>query len=1167
MQPRRVTDPDLLASLSMEVQEEPQVGAEGPKRVTDPDLLASLLGSTPQMPQNLPESPVQPQVIAPRRVTDPQLLASLGASQEPVGPNVASGTLTEAQLMEDPFRMHQIREYMVKRHGSRFQDMDSKEVFETFMNHMRFFNVNEVTTLGELRWLNNLSDEEKAIAGNAYKAFDSLGNIFTRGSLSETADGVWDYTRAALLSPSTYIGAGIGRLVAGSATRAGQQAAVRSAMAAARQQAVRQFADPTSIAAQQAGNQAARLALGKASRTVAYNQVAIAGLVDVGANSIQDILYQNAMLDAGAQDTYSILQTGLAAAGGVVGAGVAALPLAMQGTAGLSRLGERISLTSEREVLRVAEKAMPQLREAAKVLKTELSDWLEMAKQGRAITDSVEFMDRVFKLALDTNPDSPTSLIGVMVRSGVVPDRSADAATISLQLVSFAERLPQAQRTEINELFKEAVGMSFGDMLDIIASTARTGGQWQNILSQASKALGDRAVATELADNNIASLAHKAFTELRKQKKEPPKPEHIRYMQSLWRRALVSHPATSAINVMGWGQAAAARNVAELLHGGILGTAGLTGKMLSPVSTRVGKWADKQLIHSKQLFESQYFKVSTLFDPYDTINAAQNILSEAPTRTQDELWSAVFGGVNVDSVTRHNLNPNSRVVKGVEKLSNKAAKYSGVKLQDMVTKSFSFVWEMDRQLRKATGRGLSQYVDEGRVANIPPEIWERATRAAMEDTFSADFTKVGGALGPMAKAIETISNTPGLGFLFPFGRFMNNTMAFTMAYSPIGLMNMASKARRHGIWSDDAMESLTKAVVGTVGLYMAYQETKRQVEEGIPLHSRELSTGQLIDRQNLAPFSVFYSFGRLAEDWKETGRLNPELTRDFGDQLGPFRVIREMGQNPLGDILELFHRMGDDEAGQTEILDIFLHVGAMAANIGSGFTRPLEPINMVTGQILNNDIIIDRRLTRDGDKVYTEATRYVDNIIDAILHGPRQDRPFQRQDLTRFGTEQEPNPMARMLSHRERQPQNDINRMLAMVNMMEWGQQERTGIPEWDALVNEWVTPRLERRARELIRSNIWNSSDRNGRERLVRQLLNQVKSETREFVSKELGWEESVLRERRNWTSVPRGLREEAKAHFGIRTKDEDLNAYQLELLNFYITNVRQFERTIIRE
>ena len=74
-------------------------------------------------------------------------------------------------LKKDDLRKYEylnpIRQYMIERKGVDYQDASEDEVVEDFVDHMRHFNANTVTTAGELRFVNKGDDSTKAKARKA----------------------------------------------------------------------------------------------------------------------------------------------------------------------------------------------------------------------------------------------------------------------------------------------------------------------------------------------------------------------------------------------------------------------------------------------------------------------------------------------------------------------------------------------------------------------------------------------------------------------------------------------------------------------------------------------------------------------------------------------------------------------------------------------------------------------------------------------------------------------------------------------------------------------------------------------------------------------------------------------------------------------------------------
>jgi hypothetical protein len=262
---------------------------------------------------------------------------------------------TGAALKKDDLKRYQylnpIRDYMIERKGVDYKDKDADEVVEDFVDHMRYFNANTVSTAGEVRFISKADDNRKAKAKKAYQIYDQLGNVFVNDGLMGAVDGIKDYVFAAAKDPTNYLGlltGGVARAGAAGVSLTGKQAvnlAVRQAgMQAAQSGAGRAAAKE---AAQRAGIEAAKRAVAKGMTEKAASKVSeqVAKRVanegrralakdamakkqaelfetaatrslkqtvalDASAAVMQDIMAQNVMLDVAAQEEYSLLQTG-----------------------------------------------------------------------------------------------------------------------------------------------------------------------------------------------------------------------------------------------------------------------------------------------------------------------------------------------------------------------------------------------------------------------------------------------------------------------------------------------------------------------------------------------------------------------------------------------------------------------------------------------------------------------------------------------------------------------------------------------------------------------------------------------------------------------------------------------------------------------------------------
>lgn len=160
--------------------------------------------------------------------------------------------LKQADLLK-PQNLNTIREYMIAKKGVDYEDMDAENVVDDFVEDMRWFNTNTISTAGEVVFMNRANERQKQVAGEAYKLYDRLGSFWTNDGLFGKAEGIYDYVTAAASDPSNYIGLITGGLAkAGTVTiaqggkmaikKAAEEAAKRATQSGATKQAVQKAA-------------------------------------------------------------------------------------------------------------------------------------------------------------------------------------------------------------------------------------------------------------------------------------------------------------------------------------------------------------------------------------------------------------------------------------------------------------------------------------------------------------------------------------------------------------------------------------------------------------------------------------------------------------------------------------------------------------------------------------------------------------------------------------------------------------------------------------------------------------------------------------------------------------------------------------------------------------
>ena len=110
--------------------------------------------------------------------------------QEDDGPAIdMGGTLKKKDLYKRD-NVNTLRNFMVGYRGTDYKDAKDDQVVEDFVDTMRWFNGNIVSTAGVARYVYNGDDQQKADADKAFKLYDKLGNVFVNDGFFGAVDGI-----------------------------------------------------------------------------------------------------------------------------------------------------------------------------------------------------------------------------------------------------------------------------------------------------------------------------------------------------------------------------------------------------------------------------------------------------------------------------------------------------------------------------------------------------------------------------------------------------------------------------------------------------------------------------------------------------------------------------------------------------------------------------------------------------------------------------------------------------------------------------------------------------------------------------------------------------------------------------------------------------------------
>ena len=1113
-------------------------------------------------------------------------------------------------LKKDDLKKYQyltpIREYMIERKGVDYRTAADDDVVDDFVQHMRYFNANTVSTAGELRFINKANDIRKGKAKKAYEIYEQLGNVFQNDGAMGAVDGVKDYILAAAKDPTNYLGiatGGIARVGAGGVSLTGKQmvrAAVRQAGKAALTDGASKEA--AAEAAKKAGMEAAKRAINSGVSKKASNAVAdgvakevqkegrralarnamrdeqqrlfdVASgkslkqtlALDSGAAVLQDVMAQQTYMEVGAQEEFSKTQTAFSSLlGGVAGAAQLGFGK-FRGVSGFEDTGETLEGVANSIIENnTAKLSKADSKDVAKQIKEDILSWNEKVERGKELNPANMPADLVKTIVL--GQDGKSGLAKMLHDKG---ERIHSKKKVADLISNVARFIPEEDLVDINKAMSKYTDIQLGELTqdgnlnlrDLIAKEASEAGKSLAVFSQAKRVVNAGLVAAGGKNKkSIEEEMEEALGEVAVLKKAEP----FKYGQSVWKRLLVSSPATTAINVAGFSQYYVGQTMADLFNSGMLGMKAMAQMAYSPEAARA------TMRQARALTAVQAQKMRNLLDPYTTHDAYLKFL-DTNESARRSLFETMAGGVEA-TADRYNINPDSKVFKNTEAFATAASQVTGVRIQDSFTKSQMFMTEMDKYLRVNKGVTLKEAFDKGDDF-IDEDIIQGALDGTLKSVFAKDYTTAEQPelLRSAAKFAETFSNTPGLGTLLPFGRFFNNVVATAYQWSPLAAPQQFMKFGRNLVKKEPDItdrDAFARMIVGSTALRLSMDYDNERKEKGLGVYEVDVGGGTIVDAKNTFPFSLWLAAGRVLNNIRNGEQVPAELQQEIGTQLVVGQLARDAQfANDINNMLDVLTNV--DEGARAASVDGFYKVGG---NFISGFTRPLDALNKAVGFAMGTDTAEDVRQA-EGLNVFTQsATKYVDNIFEAFIDKTDSITGEELEVATRAGEIYDANPFARIFGITIKPGRTATEKVYSMAEMHPWKANERTKIPAYDKAFNGLVAPILELYTQDLLNDPKFTEANLTQQRGMIKKRLSDVKKSVRKRM--EVGYEGSdnmVLRRaakmaqkyNKETTREAMRLMEE---HTGISGSLEDLNYKELETFMRYADYVEGIQEEVGR-
>ena len=760
--------------------------------------------------------------------------------------------LTQGDLVEDAESLETIKQYMNDRFGiDELSDYTDEELVTAYVNNMRRFSAGQsVATLGEVSWLHKADPDVKSSAGEAYKLFDRMENIFTgkRSTFLERLDGVYDYARAAVFDPTNLVGFGAGRLVASMGAKSAGIAAKKAAIDAMQKGLLEKAAKRGStLSAEKALEQATKKVTAKtterefykqgmkqfaeseAKRKIISKEVGATLGTDMAFAMGMDYAYQQGMITADVQKDYSTFQTGLTAVGGLI---APAFTLINKATRGQKALGVEAPEVGAGTKLRERQKR--NLRKATQgVTKTLDSFWelyasdgvpsltmKEASKVGEGIAKATDFKTisadetSFWKVFVNGNDD-----IGVRGLSQALYENGArwygprfDGDSFTNWMADVIRNMPREEMGEFiaktktvtknipeyDIALKKYKDEVLGVAQDKSLTEEETMDFFANMFVQHYSDAGRRSqvmssASQKLSANQRIATTTKGLLEAdldpisSKTKKAI---ETTNYVQRAVIRNLVTNPGTTALNVIGWFGYSSMQSVTDFTKSVLYSGEGFLKSLGS--NKQGSKEAFRQ---ARALRGLQLKKLRNIVDSTTTMESFLDYLDARP-EVGRKMMQYMAGGIETEKALKEiGFDPSQDVFKGsLESYTGFFQTLYGTKAQDVVTKSIEFMYNIEKGLQQKYGMGYNDLIRSGNMDEIMSKSdYIKVEAKAIDETLKSVFGKKYGKLdfeNPLklvAYGIEEFRKIPVVGLSLPFGQFFNNTIAFMSSYTGINV--------------------------------------------------------------------------------------------------------------------------------------------------------------------------------------------------------------------------------------------------------------------------------------------------------------------------------------------------------------------------------------------
>jgi len=774
----------------------------------------------------------------------------------------------EVLIDNDDF-ITEARNFLEKRGGySKKRLQDRNEVYEQFLEHFRYQNVNEISAIRDLEYAQNANKQDKTEFANLIELYDTMQSDYSLETVKDFAGGI-------LTAPSTYLGiltGGAGKLAAAGGTQASKLAL----KALLKKGLSKEIAKKT-----------LRNKINKDIKKEIVKSAAITGTIEGTVGLGQAVAQEETRVETGQADEYDMgrvgLTTGFSFLGGTIAGGIVGKQQTKMAreAAKLSNIAESSEKAIAKKALEKAKKTLDETtdKDTYNILKEKIESLTEgltdiKVKKGDKVPLDTRKVAVGKKLLNDITESKKLGTLEAGLPKALF--QTIAAATLDLAKAGkFKVRDDKRITADIAEALKngDITTPQIGNILKEYNLTFDTFSLiYKAELSEFGRALGaSGTLAKQMKKLNKIGASPTKITD--KEKVKGLLDNHLEDIKQLEESGITSITQKEA------------RNIAEREN-----QIGLFFKMLD--RTRLGIMTS-QLATTMRNFENAGFRTfidagTRAFDNFFRVGAG--VIETATGMQRGKLGGRDFSlegfGGGVADVYKGLLNPyEAQVVRtmfeknmpdratklfrqaadleantaGANKL-NRGLEQIGTKFNILNTFSDNIMKQavLTASLKRQLGnKKFYDTITSGQFNNISDEVLEKAVQDSLEFVYQKSFNVYkGGFFEKIAGGtIAAHRNLPFVVSSFmPFPRYIANQFKFVYDHAPILGMLPAS---RKGAKEYDLFSRLGKQTMGLMMLKVAYDWRDLNGQDTEWFEFKD-NTGKIIDgRPTYGPFAPF----------------------------------------------------------------------------------------------------------------------------------------------------------------------------------------------------------------------------------------------------------------------------------------------------------------------